>query len=579
MMFHSLRRSAAVMTSLLFLALPGAAQTSPTAEEPGLEQPANEHQWGPGGQFSHESREEFLKRMGLTEDPGADPDSEKIFVRNGAEYQIHKYERRTANFNSQPEGWVRPFGWVNASREVYQQTESHIWVFEPVIKKTPKNESAPPPAPRRPKLDPEKEAQNLEFLKVLKAEFSTLTPPDSALKLKFRDASAGLPAAGSWRNSADVADMNGDGHLDLILPPQRSALSSIPIIYLGDGKGNWKEWEEASYPIGLNYGSVVAGDLNGDKKQDLVLGVHLHGVAVFLGNGKGYFTDASPKSEFPTRRVLLHDVDGDKDLDILAISEGPRRASGPQQAASTSQSNLRVYVNDGKAKFTEKEVAEKLRQVAGDYMAVGDFNADGRADVVGSSIYYSGPDLFYLGGKEKLSWTPFGRGWLPFSSYYNALTSGKFTSARGGDVILSFVRHWPKRGAAGRIESPELSAITGIERVTWEKGEPRRTTIARWEGSKAVAGMGNGDFDGDGRLDLVYSQSAPRDYVFLMGDGKGGFARAKFEGIEVPVNIAYDIKVADVNRDKRPDLIFLYEAEEGRQDGAVKVYLNEGIVR
>jgi hypothetical protein len=38
----------------------------------------------------------------------------------------------------------------------------------------------------------------------------------------------------------------------------------------------------------------------------------------------------------------------------------------------------------------------------------------------------------------------------------------------------------------------------------------------------------------------------------------------------------YDIEVADLNRDKRPDLILMYEAEEGTQNGSMHVFLNAG---
>ena len=76
---------------------------------------------------------------------------------------------------------------------------------------------------------------------------------------------------------------------------------------------------------------------------------------------------------------------------------------------------------------------------------------------------------------------------------------------------------------------------------------------------------------------MAYS---PREVTVLLGDGKGGFARAKLEGIAAEPNTNYDVIVADVNKDGRPDIILLYESSErtrfGVQDGSIHVFLNRG---
>lgn len=573
-------RIAAAFALVLSFAVPAISQTA--APAPAEQTPGSFPHQGKINQQPGESREAFLQRLGLVVDPGADPDSQKEFVRWGKRYRIDKYKKSQANYKQLDRpGWIRPHGWVNIYREAYQDNDEWVWVFEEVKEKKPAGEeaAAAPSPSRNPKMTPEKQEETRKFLSVVKQDFSALTPEESAVVLRFTDGSKGLPPQGSWRNSSSVADMNGDGKADLVVPPQRAAGSNVPTIYLGDGKGNWKEWEKASFPIGVNYGAVVAADVNSDKHQDLVIGAHLSGVYVFLGDGKGYFKDGSPKSEFATRRVAVEDIDGDKDLDIIAISEGPGRSSGPSAQPSLNKSNVRAYLNDGKAKWTEIDVAQAGYSVAGDWLEVADFNGDKRLDVVGSSIYYNAPDLFYLGTQEKQKWAPFGRAWLPFASYYGALTTGKFTSTKADDAILSFVRHWPKRVSESIIEAPPLDAVSGIERVSWTAEGPQRNSIIRWEGARGILGMGSGDFDGDGKLDVVYSIAQPREYGFLLGDGKGGFKRAKVEGIDLPSHTVYDINTADVNGDKRADLILLYEAQEGKQDGSVRVYLNAGVAK
>lgn len=543
------------------------------------------------------TRAQWLEHFGLSVDPGFDPDPETVYIRFGKRYQIHKYDKKQANFQDQRPGWVRPYGWVNATREIYHQNDEFIWVFEPLPE--PKQQQQPDAtapgevtmSPKRLTMSKEKEADLKRYLSMMQPDFFELTPPPANVTLRFRDASHGLPTTGSWRNSLDVADMNGDGHADLIAPSQRGGGATVPTIFLGDGNGNWKEWETVSWPYGIPYGSVQAADMNKDGHLDLVFGMHLSGVAVFLGDGRGNFTDSGLDGVFGTRKALAKDIDNDGDLDVVAISEGPNIGSVRNQGkTSVDDSNLRAWLNDGTAKkWTETAIAPKDYQVGGDWMAIADFNGDKRLDFAGSSIYFNGPDVMYISNKSAKSskdrqWSPFGRGWMPFYSIYSAVTSGHFTMKDREDVIFSYVRTWPKRLAVGLVEEPELDAVVGIERVSWTAAGPQRRSIVRWKGTKAVWGIASGDVNQDGHLDIVYSRVDPRAYEFLLGDGKGGFKRAAVEGIDVPTNIVYDIKLADVNADKRLDVILMYESDDNgkisyEKNGSVKVYLNEGARR
>ncbi|HXT22203.1 MAG TPA: hypothetical protein VN923_15730, partial [Thermoanaerobaculia bacterium] len=69
----------------------------------------------------------------------------------------------------------------------------------------------------------------------------------------------GLPQNGQWRDGLAIADMNEDGHLDLVTPPPRKALGRGPAIFLGDGAGHWRVWQEARFPrdVRYDYGDVA----------------------------------------------------------------------------------------------------------------------------------------------------------------------------------------------------------------------------------------------------------------------------------------------------------------------------------
>jgi hypothetical protein len=159
-------------------------------------------------------------------------------------------------------------------------------------------------------------------------------------RLRWTAFDRGLPRAGQWRDGFTVVDVNGDGHPDLVHGPARKTLRP-PAIFLGDGRGGWRLWREAVFPaLPYDYGDAQVGDLDGDGHPDLVLAVHLRGLIALRGDGQGRFTEwsrgldfARPGGEgsggFPTRAVRLVDWDGDGRLDILALSEGPRLVRAP----------------------------------------------------------------------------------------------------------------------------------------------------------------------------------------------------------------------------------------------------------
>ncbi len=91
--------------------------------------------------------------------------------------------------------------------------------------------------------------------------------------------------------------------------------------------------------------------------------------------------------------------------------------------------------------------------------------------------------------------------------------------------------------------------------------------------------MVSADFDGDGNLDVAFTIFDTREIVILLGDGKGGFKKAEVSGLKLDPNPFYDLRVADVNGDGRPELIMAYESAGntlGERDGSIRVYLNQG---
>ena len=147
----------------------------------------------------------------------------------------------------------------------------------------------------------------------------------------LRDIGSGLPRTGQWRGDFALADMDGDGRLDIVLAPARKSLSK-PVILRRDGDA-WGRRGDSAFPaLPYDYGAAVVADFNGDGRADLALGMHLRGLTVLAGDGKGEFRRydeglplGMPGSPTPptwsTHQLGTLDWNGDGKPDLIAVNE------------------------------------------------------------------------------------------------------------------------------------------------------------------------------------------------------------------------------------------------------------------
>ena len=102
--------------------------------------------------------------------------------------------------------------------------------------------------------------------------------------------SASLTSTNAISNSASLADVNGDGKLD-VLVANTSGLNGGPGsmgLFLGNGNGTFQS--EIFLALYSTPTSVTAADVNGDGKPDIVMNDGTPTVDVMLGTGVGSFT-------------------------------------------------------------------------------------------------------------------------------------------------------------------------------------------------------------------------------------------------------------------------------------------------
>src|SRR5580693_8506613 len=94
-----------------------------------------------------------------------------------------------------------------------------------------------------------------------------------------------------------LADVNHDGHLDILVANVESETLSV---LLGDGKGHFVAAQGASIATGKAPNDIAVGDFNGDGNLDLVIAnTGTPYLTILLGDGKGGFK-ASAHSPFAT---------------------------------------------------------------------------------------------------------------------------------------------------------------------------------------------------------------------------------------------------------------------------------------
>ena len=82
---------------------------------------------------------------------------------------------------------------------------------------------------------------------------------------------------------AVLADLNGDGNLDVVL----QGIYGGGNVYLGDGTGQFTHWTDVA--VGVGPGTDLVADVNGDGIPDL-MELSADTLVINLGNGDGTFT-------------------------------------------------------------------------------------------------------------------------------------------------------------------------------------------------------------------------------------------------------------------------------------------------
>jgi hypothetical protein len=290
----------------------------------------------------------------------------------------------------------------------------------------------------------------------------------------------------------------------------------------------------------------VAADFNGDGITDVAAVSAAGNLTTYLGRGDGTFAALDQSQSAKGQFLVSGDFNGDGKIDLLGIAPG----------GGSEDAKLYFYKGSGNGTFAVATAGLDLGVVAAANAVAGDFNGDGKLDlVVAYDTYYKGSGdmgLVFVPGNgdgtfgKPVSFSPIADTDIPWGG---ALLAGSLRNNKKLDLIWNDAIYL---GNGDGTFNQQPLGITGAAQVDFV---PEILALA--------------DLNGDGVLDLVVGGA------IYAGKGDGTFESTPFFSAtmlgDLPINSA---AVGDVNGDKNPDLVLEYSPTN--QESWISVFLGDG---
>ena len=353
-----------------------------------------------------------------------------------------------------------------------------------------------------------------------------------------------LPTVGAY--DVEVIDVNGDGRLDLVFPSawvdHHNPGRPLPLHFYVQGPE--REFEDVGKKYGL-FGvgarSVAAGDLNGDGHLDVVVANFRHEfeyqIDSYLYRGREGGFDRNPVG-LPTdaaTTVFLADLNGD----------------GRQEIVFCGNNKVQIYWNDGGGFDRDNRLVVETEGLSGEfhfgalYATAADVDGDGRDELIVASLrgieIRSADDL-----TEIAQYLP-----LKFAHWVHV---ADLDGDGRPELIVS--------------KYQEDETFNTCSAIFWNGPDGYSTGRCSWVPTMGAEGVTAGDLDGDGKPVVVFcntmtghAKTSPTlpSYIYFGGpDADYGVHRRQ----ELPVGGECGVcAIADFDLDGHNDLVF------GKQDG------------
>jgi hypothetical protein len=204
-----------------------------------------------------------------------------------------------------------------------------------------------------------------------------------------------------------IGDLNNDGYQDLVIFKGAGIASPSFSVLLSNGDGTYRAPITYALPTGSNYGQAVLADFNGDGKLDLVVPNSFSTFYIYLGNGDGTFrAPVAHTASGQIETIAAADVNGDSKTDLLVVTSTDQDYTN----------DLYVFLSNGDGTFSAGPVTYNIfggpEDVGVGDLLTGDFNGDGKTDIAVTEGGITGYQLeIWLGdgtGNFKMSYSDSG---------------------------------------------------------------------------------------------------------------------------------------------------------------------------
>jgi VCBS repeat protein len=319
--------------------------------------------------------------------------------------------------------------------------------------------------------------------------------------------------------NVNIGDVNGDGHLDLVLAKGRH-WPLVDRVLLGDGRGRIAATFNLGGAADRTYSGLLV-DLDGDTDLDVIVSNDdPDPKLVYLNDGRGHFGVGSTfgRAEWETRHASVADLNDDGQPDIIAANRVSRGAPANY-----------VCLNRGRGRFDADCLPFSHEPAT--TIAAADFNRDGRIDLA-VPHRDGGQSYVYLNG-GKATFLDSGR--IPFGPADAHIRVAEAVDLNG-DGILDL---------AAIDESRGVEVYFGHEDATFSS----RVEIA--DGTVTPYALAVRDLNGDGHADLVVGHlAAPSTIYFNDGSGRH-YSPVSFGDANGDV---YGFAIADLDEDGHLDI-------------------------
>jgi hypothetical protein len=390
------------------------------------------------------------------------------------------------------------------------------------------------------------------------------------------DGAGGLTIAGSYftpvlsnnynfpSDGLAVADVNGDGKLDLI---SLTSFTGGAYVFPGNGDGSFQT--AVNYSVGTTgqAEALAVADVNHDGKPDIVVSIN-NGIGVLLNHGRTFgapiYYDSAVGGGQAYGGIAIGDVNGDNQPDVVETN---------------AKGNVVVFTNQGSGTFAVggTTTVPGLIFSSTDNLLLADINNDKKLDVV--VVDFNG-DVHTFYGKGNGTFTT-GPGY-PLGTFYgyNPLVAlGDFNEDGTLDLLNTASYYFYTSGNGGLADYLTSSVSLGRGDGTF------RTAQFYGYGDAGGHNIVTADFNGDGVPDVAYSYVATNvgtqneDFAVMLGSSHGALGAPSFaQAGTCTANLTEWIATGDVNQDGKVDIVSTLALNSGTgcQNHVVAVITGKG---